>query len=129
MKIFGWILVIMIGVTGLGLAGSALGWFTEAAQVAKEEFGPRASLKKYEWFKDASEQIVKLGNDVQLYEDKQKSLCYKGMDRISREQCMLWSQELAGIKSARNGVVAEYNAQSNKFNWSAYNVDHLPVQY
>lgn len=39
-----------------GMIGFVGGWFDEAAQVAKEEFGPRAMLQKYEWLKDASAQ-------------------------------------------------------------------------
>lgn len=129
MKLLGWILLIMVTFTGLSLVGSALGWFTEAAQVAKEEFGPRNALKKYEWFKDASEQIRKLDSDIRVYEDKQVLLCVSGMDRIAREQCMLWSQEVAGVKSAYNGVVAEYNAQSQKFNWEMFDTTQIPTTY
>ena len=129
MKIFGWILLLMVALTGLKLAGSALGWFSEAAQVAKEEFGPKAALKKYEWFKDASEQIRKLDSDIRIYEEKQALICIPGMDRISREQCMLWSQEVAGIKSAYNDTVAEYNAQSQKFNWEMFDTTQIPTSY
>lgn len=128
-KLFKWGVIIMALLTALGLVGSFFGMFSEAATVAKQEFGAKASLKKYEWFKDASEQISKLNSDIQIYEDKSKMLCVQGMDRIGREQCMLWSQEVAGIKSAHNDVVAEYNAQSRKFNWSFYNVDNIPVSY
>jgi hypothetical protein len=36
----------------------AVGWFGEAATVAREELGPRALLKKYAWFKDAAASII-----------------------------------------------------------------------
>ena len=39
--------------------GAGFGWFGEAAQVTREEFGPRAMLGKYEWFKDAAAQLEK----------------------------------------------------------------------
>lgn len=122
-------IIVFAMVTAMGLVGSVFGMFSEAVTVAKQEFGAKASLKKYEWFKDASEQIIKLSSDIGIYEDKQNGMCVPGMDRIAREQCMLWSQEVAGIKSAYNDVVAEYNAQSRKFNWSIYNVDELPATY
>ena len=79
---------------------------TETTQITKEEFGPKASLQKYEWFKDASEQIIKLHKDILIYENKSLLLCNSNMDRTAREQCMLWSQETAGIKSAYNDIVA-----------------------
>ena len=36
------------------------GWVGEAAQVAREEGGPRELLRKYEWFKDAAAQVREL---------------------------------------------------------------------
>lgn len=132
-KLFKWGIIVMLIVGAFGIIGNIFGLFTgavqEATQVAKTEFGPKASLKKYEWFKDASEQIKKLDRDIAVYESKSNTLCVSGMDRLAREQCMLWAQEVAGIKSAHNDVVAEYNAQSNKFNWSMYNVDDIPTMY
>ena len=116
--------VFLITMVGIWI----LGWFGNAASVAKKEFSPEASLKKYEWFKDTAQQATKLSKDILIYEAKQE-LCVGQRDRVIMEQCMLWSQEVAGIKSAYNDVVAEYNAQSSKFNWSMYNVDSIPISF
>lgn len=128
-KFIKYAIIALAVITLLSVVGSFFGLFSEAATVAKQEFGAKASLKKYEWFKDASAQIKKLDSDINVYVVKQDTMCNGDMDRLAREQCMLWSQEVAGIKSAYNDVVAEYNAQSKKFNWSFYNVDNLPVSY
>ena len=125
-KIIAAIMVVMFMLSGLGMI---FGWFGNAAAVAKKEFSPEASLKKYEWFIDASEQINKLDSDIKVYKDKQDMLCVEGMDRIAREQCMTWGQEVAGIKSAYNDVVADYNAQSRKFNWDLYNTQKIQTSY
>jgi len=129
-KLIKWGVIFIFIMAIFSAVSFTLSIFGEAAQVAKSEFGAKASLKKYEWFKDASQQLIKLNKDINIYQDKVDTLCRSsGLDRVSREQCMVWSQELAGIKSARNDLVAEYNAQSNKFNWSVYNVDNLPAHY
>ena len=104
-------------------------WLDGAVEVAHKEFSAEAMLKKYEWFKDASNQIIKRGKDIQIYAEKQSTMCVGQIDRLAREQCMMWSQEVAGVKSAHNSLVAEYNAQSSKFNWSAFNADNLPTRY
>ena len=114
---------------GLFVVSNMLGWLGGAAQVAQKEFSASAMFKKYEWFKDASNQIEKRGKDIQIYKEKQTLMCVGPTDRLAREQCMMWSQELAGIKSAHNSLVAEYNAQSSKFNWSAFNADDIPTRY
>jgi len=113
---------------GLFVITNLTTWLGGAAKVAQKEFSAEAMLKKYEWFKDASHQIEKRGKDIQIYTEKQ-TMCVGQIDRLAREQCMMWSQEVAGIKSAHNSLVAEYNAQSSKFNWSAFNADNIPVTY
>src|SRR4051812_6824001 len=63
--------LLVIGVV-LWLVGSACGLIGETAQVAKEQFGPRATLVKYEWFKDAAAQLDKKRADIVLYEGRMK---------------------------------------------------------
>ena len=53
------VLLVVVGFIGLGIFGLVLGWFGEATQVAQEEFGPRAMLQKYEWFKDVAAVLEK----------------------------------------------------------------------
>lgn len=115
------------------LIGMPLGWFTEAAAVAHQEFGPKAALKKYEWFIDQAERINKMEQDVALFEkrlsDVEASYAGYGTNRSqwppdiriqynqSRQNA---SDDLAAIKSQRNSLVQEYNAQSEKFNWQPF---------
>jgi hypothetical protein len=129
--ILGAIIAAVIGGLSYGF-----GWCGEAAQVAKEEFGPRASLRKYEWFKDASQVLQKKERDVAIAEAKCQALeaSYAGVPRgqwprSDREQYNVWASELAGIKASYNGLVAEYNAASSKFNWEfAKSGEDLPPQ-
>lgn len=121
----------------LSMFGKGLGWFSEAADVAKEEFGARASLTKYEWFKDASAQLEKKLADIDTYQQSLASLqdSYedtprKDWDRFDKQNWQQLTQELNGIKSSYNTLAAEYNANSEKFNWSIYKgSDVPPIQY
>lgn len=126
-----WILRIGFVVIGLGIvlgsAGYVLGWFSEAAQVAQEEFGPRAMLQKYEWFKDASAQLDKKVADVAVFEAQIAELQTEDdPDRFSRSDLNQWRRELAGIKASYNLLSGEYNSQMAKFNWAFANVGTLP---
>jgi len=119
---------IVVGVVGYGL-----GWFQEAAQVAKEEFGPRAMLQKYEWFKDAAAQLNKKQADIKVYQSRLSSMKsdYEGTkrkdwDRTDKEQFSLWQTEVAGVTASYNGLAAKYNAQMAKFNWRFANAGDLP---
>lgn len=119
---------ILISVIGYGL-----GWFSEAAKVTQQEFGPEAMLKKYEWFKDAAAQLEKKQADVVVYESRTKSMneTYKNLSREKwpredREQYNIWQSEVAGVKASYNQLAADYNAQMAKFNWRFANVGELP---
>lgn len=105
----------------------------EAVDVGMEEAGPRALLKKYQWFKDASAQLDKKTADIKVYEARFKSMDegYKGQRRSEwaredREQFNLWTSEVAGIKASYNGLAAEYNAAMAKINWAFCNQGDLP---
>lgn len=118
---------------GLSIVGYGLGWFGEAAQVAREEFGPRAMLEKYEWFKDAAAQLEKKQADVTVYQgriaamsDGYADLPRQKWPREDREQFNVWSSEVAGVKASYNTLAADYNAQMTKFNWRFANAGELP---
>lgn len=125
-KVFATIMLVVFALSALGML---FGWFGSAAKVTQKEFEPEAALKKYEWFISAANELDKMDSDILIYKDKQDQLCVSGMDRIAREQCMIWGQEVAGIKSAYNGLVAEYNSQSQKFNWNLFNTKNLQTTY
>ena len=119
---------VLISVIGYGL-----GWFGETARVTQEEFGPRAMLEKYEWFKDAAAQLEKKQADIAVYDGRMtamngtyKDLVRQKWPREDREQHNVWSSEVAGVKASYNSLAAEYNSQMAKFNWRFANVGELP---
>lgn len=130
LKIIG--LIFGLGIV-VGSIGYGLGWFTEAADVAKEEFGPRASLVKYEWFKDVAAQLEKKQADITVYEGRimtmnetYKALVRQDWPREDREQMNVWASEVAGVKASYNTLAADYNAQMAKLNWAFANAGELP---
>lgn len=127
------VVLAAIFIAGIWGIGSVFGWFGEAAQVAKDEFGPRAMLTKYEWFKDASAQLDKKKADIGVYDSRVNDLFsdYEGVKRkdwprSDREQLSVWRSEVAGVRASFNGLAADYNAQMAKFNWSFANAGSLP---
>lgn len=99
----------------------------EAADVLQEEFGAQASIKKYEWFKDAYNTLEEKRQTILVYEgnldnieDQYENIPRREWDRIDRKQYNQWTLEISGLKASYNKVVKEYNAQSSKFNWSLY---------
>lgn len=128
--------LIAIFLAFIALIGYAFGWFGEAGQVAQEEFGPRASVDKYEYFVETSEV---LDAKIMMIEQKKGQIAelekaYEGMKRNEWTRTDLqshsqWSQELSGMKISYNNLVAEYNAKSREFTWSQYNTDSLRVTY
>lgn len=125
-------LAIIVAWFSLRIIGGALGWFDQAMTVVQEEVAPAVLQKKYEWFKDASAQLDKKTADIQVYESRFKAIggtagaCPQGTDRVTREQCMVWVQEVSGIIASYNGLAAEYNSEMAKWNWRFTNVGQLP---
>jgi len=124
--------LIILGVI-VGVIGYSLGWFGEAGKVAQDEFGPKAVLLKYEWFKDTAAQLEKKQADIAVFERriKQQDEAYKGTSRKDwprdeREQRSVWESEVSGVKASYNGLAADYNSQMAKFNWRFANVGELP---
>lgn len=136
MKTLGILFLSFIIVCVVIVGGYALGWFGEAASVVSEEFGPRNSLVKYEWFKDASFAIEAKASSIQVFEASIRDLEQQYADtprkewpRDDREALTQKQVELNGLKAAYNNLVGEYNAASSKFNWAYYNVDNIPQTY
>lgn len=124
----------------IGSFAYGFGWISEAADVAREQHGPRASLKKYEWFVDQAAYIDKMDADVALYRQRaadtttQYEATY-GNDRTAwppsaqmqyGEAYKQAKDDLLAVISQRNNLVREYNAQSEKFNWSGYDTTSGP---
>jgi len=125
--------VIIPIIAAFSIIGGALGWFGEAQQVAREEFGPRELLRKYEWFKDASASLDKKVADIKMYDTQIQELQNdyadvprKDWPRDVRENLNQWRSYRIGIRASYNGLAAEYNAQMAKFNWRFTNAGMLP---
>lgn len=131
--IVGWIIALIFIVTGIGIVGKFAGWFGSAAQVVAEQVDPRALLAKYEWFKDAAAQLDALHANINVYDQRRKSieLAYDGQKRSAwtRDDRQEWDQsysEVAGVKAAYNTLAADYNARMAKINYAFTNVGGVP---
>jgi hypothetical protein len=128
-------LLIVMGAI-LGVVGYAFNWCGDAAQVTRDEFGPKAMIQKYEWFKEQSAAIKKMDQDIVLFEKRSVSVVsqYKdyGQDKTkwpmdirlqynrAKEQAR---DDLMAVVSQRNNLVKEYNAAGSKFNWKPFATD------
>ena len=125
-------LCILVAYFALRVIGGALGWFDEAITIVQQEVAPAVLQKKYEWFKDSAASLDAKKADISVYESRFKAIggtvgaCPQGVDRVSREQCMVWVQEVSGIVASYNSSAAEYNSEMSKWNWRFTNVGQLP---
>jgi hypothetical protein len=126
------ILAILSMITGTGLYFA--GWFSEAAAVTQSEFGSRALLDKYTWFKDAAAALDKKSADITLYKQRLASFeeAYadtprKDWDRTDKEQWAQMNTELLGVQASYNSLASQYNAAMAKDNWAFTNVGALPA--
>ena len=118
----------------LGIYFTSCRAVNEATDVAHEQLGARALLKKYEWFKDASAMLDKKQADMKVYDSRLTSLKESYADkprsawaREDREQWNIWESEAAGVRASYNSLAAEYNSQMSKINWSFTNTGSLPT--
>ena len=98
-SVFRWIWISALALAFAGGLSFVLGVFGEAAEVAQEEFGPRALLKKYEQFKDQSAMLDKKVADIGVYEvnlAEFDSMDRKEMDRFDKAEKAQLKLELAG---------------------------------
>lgn len=113
---------LLLPISAFGAIGYGCSWFGEAAQVAREQFGPRGGLAKYEWFKNAHAQLQRKRSDLDAFKarmDAARARADRG-DRFAAERADLTESEWIGLLSSYNGLVAEYNAASSKFNWAPF---------
>lgn len=125
--------VICIIIAAIWGAGTLFGWFGEAASVAREEFGPRQALEKYEWFIDQANRIEKMDKDIALFKQRLEGVDEQyagyGEDRASwpphiqvqyNRERQQTREDLLAVTSQHNSLVREYNANSEKFNWAPF---------
>ncbi len=125
------VLLVAISVVISG-TGYVLGWFGEAASVAQKEFGATATLRKYEWFIEQSAMIGKMDKDVELFRGRvaevktRYAIFGEPKDwtpdvRIQyNAEVKTANEDLIAMISQRNNIVREYNAASEKFNWTPF---------
>jgi len=135
MKTYKIVLIVVAVFIGLFVIKTCNFFTRDAVDVAKEEFSPSAMLEKYEWFKNASAELDKKEKDIEVYQaninqmvEDYEDVKRKDWDRTDKEQLNQWRIELAGIKASYNSLVAEYNAQSSKFNWQKFEGE-IPKEY
>ncbi|MDP1690147.1 MAG: hypothetical protein Q8L52_03030 [bacterium] len=127
-----WVMLVIAFVV-ISATGYALGWFGEAAQVARDEFGPKAALEKYSWFIDQANRIEKMDQDLKIFEGRAQKVQeqYQGYGKDMakwpphiqvqyNQAAQQVRDDLAALASQRNNLVREYNAASEKFNWSPF---------
>lgn len=129
-QLFGIFLVVVAALSG---AGYVFGWFGEAAKTAQDEFGPKAALSKYSWFVDQANAIEKMDKDIPMFEGRVTAVKtqYQGYGsdmakwpphiQAQYNQAVQQARDdLVAVASQRNNLVRDYNAASDKFNWSAF---------
>lgn len=128
------ILVVALLSGIIAVISYGFGWIGQGANVVKDEFGPKAALKKYEWFVDQANRIKKMDQDITIFSQRQASIEKKyesyGKDKLkwSPDIRIQYNREIqqstddrTAIVSQRNTLVQEYNAASEKFNWAPFN--------
>jgi hypothetical protein len=132
MRVFGWAVLIVLLIIVLNVVGFVLGWFGKAADVVSHEVDPAVLQQKYEWFKDASATLDARHADIAVFDSRFRSIggkigeCPTGIDRVSREQCMVWVQEVSGVVASYNDLASQYNSEMAKWNWRFTNIGQLP---
>ncbi len=125
---------VFIGAGVLYAGANACGYLGEAVKVAREEFGPRELLRKYEWFKDAAAQceaklatIERLKSQINTISESY-GLEVKRPDwsREDKQTINVWQTDLSAAMGSYNSLAGEYNAQMAKFNYRFCNVGELP---
>lgn len=123
--------VAILFLTGLGIVigviNRSCSVADEAAGVAQKEFGAKALLTKYEWFKEASAQLDAKLATLKIYQASVAKAEKNAKDRTDKERLAVRESEFLGIKASYNLLAAEYNARMAEFNWKFTNRGDLPA--
>ena len=125
-----YLLILIISISFSGCMRTC----NEAEEVAFEQVGPRALLKKYEWFKNVASILDEKRSTIEVLKKRQVDLkdSYESLPRYKwhrsdLESWNLWTTEVSGAMASYNSLAAEYNAQMSKINWRFTNVGDLPA--
>jgi hypothetical protein len=116
-------------VLAVGLVASLV--FLHSCGTAYDEYSPGAMLKKYEWFKNQAESYKQISARYENFEKAISNFVANFPDRAKwswqdREEYQRLCSVRDGYLSQVNSIIADYNAQSGKFNWSAFNTADVP---
>lgn len=121
------LMLVMLMSTGCGMRACA-----EAQDVVHEELGPRAMLRKYEWFKDAYANLQAQEISLNAYRAQEQAVIDDyGEDRTKwprdvRDERRMARAERTGMVAAYNGLAADYNSNMSKAHWDFTNIGQLP---
>lgn len=125
-------LLMLFGGVLFMVVGNTLGWFGEAAQVAREELGPRAMRDKYEFFKNSSASLDAQSANIEAQKaklDSIKSMYGEVASKWPEDVRASYSKadtEFRGIIMNYNKTAATYNAEMSQW-WSRFtNAGMLP---
>jgi len=125
--------VLGIGIV-ISIIGYGLGWFGEAAQVAKDELGPKRAAEKYTWFLQQAKYVKEADANIRIYRQKD-TVITKQYERDYGTNHKTWDMlasqnyqkdvrtnrdQLSAAIAARNNLVADYNAASANFLWAPF---------
>lgn len=95
------------------------------------ELSPGRSLHKYEWFKNQYNAIEQLHTQIENATEQVEQ--YRQLYGEPSTWSFSVHEEYARLQSVRSGyiskhnkLVAEYNAESSKFNWEIFKTNDLP---
>lgn len=108
-------------------------WGTEAAEVAKDTYGPKAAKFEYEWFKTQYEDYQAIQEKIT---DQQKSLDdfradlgpRKEWDRTDKIEYDRLNSIKVGLEQQKADIAAKYNAKSKMSTRNVFKSNDLPYQ-
>jgi len=109
-----------------------LSFFSSTGKVISNELSAEAIQRKYEWFINQSNGIEKMDKDIALFEQRradvekryvafgEPSKWSEGTKAQYLHDAKIAKDDLVAVVSQRNNLVAEYNANSEKWNWGLF---------
>lgn len=138
----GIVLLIIVGVLGASVVATAMGIITipwlklnrrvqMERDIIQQTYDADNAIYTYEWFKDRHEAIVQSENKIKIAEDVLADFEARAGSRDKwtfedKNEHARLSSVVAGLKSHRADLIAEYNANSKKVNKSIFK-DDLPL--
>ena len=133
MKAKHWLYLVLF-IVGMSVLSFGCHWFGDGAATMHKEFDPSAMLKKYEWFRNQSQYIAtatqnvtnqrNLAEKIKSQFEVDNGTDHKSWDQDTRHAYQskldFSEQQALALVATRNSLVADYNAESSKFNWAPF---------